>query len=81
MTEVVAHVSPYKRIEIGPPTPQPKKPAPAQPVVSQAILDAYEEIRRARYLRIWDHVVQTAQGCNAPTAAPPSVDTSGWDAA
>jgi hypothetical protein len=64
--EVKHHVSPYRRIEIGARTPDPQ-PAPQESALSKAIREAAEEKQRVEHARIWNHVVQTAQGCNAIT--------------
>lgn len=62
MTDVVSHVSPYRRIEIG----SSYKPAPitveTESAFSKAIREALEEKQRAEQDRIWRHVEQIARG-------------------
>lgn len=55
--DVVAHVPPYKRIELHPV----RKPEPLEPVNPRA-----EHTRRAEADRIWAITRQTAEGCNPP---------------
>lgn len=63
--KVDSHVSPYKRIDLGA-----RGPAPAQPetetAIAKALREAEEHAQRIEHLRIWNHLVQTARGCNPP---------------
>jgi hypothetical protein len=64
MTEIAHHVSPYRRIEIGARTRQPDGSEPQESALAKAIREAQEEKQRAECSRIWNHLVQTARGCN-----------------
>lgn len=61
--KVDSHVSPYKRIEIGP-RPYVPAPAPDENDLARRTREEIEKKRHIEHLRIWNHLVQTAQGCN-----------------
>lgn len=63
----VSHSPIYKRIAIGSETPEKPTPPPPEGLIEKAVREVKEAAAKAETDRIWRHVVQTAQGTNAPS--------------
>jgi hypothetical protein len=61
---VTGHVSPYRRIEIGARPSQVLEVVQDETASAKSLREAAEAAQRIEHQRIWNHVIQTAQGCN-----------------